>query len=63
MPKEKTESLGELEVAKKEIEEQIRQKKRIEAEINLETAVQDMDDVSALLKACYSYIATHRRLV
>lgn len=61
-----TDTIEELELQKEAIEEQLRQKKRLTAEIKLQEAVSKMDtgeeNIKEILQACYSYIATHRRI-
>lgn len=63
--KRSTETIDDLEIEKREIEDKIRAKKKAETEINLQEAVDKMkvgeDRVDEVIKACYAYIATHRR--
>jgi hypothetical protein len=59
-------SLSELEHERNEIDKQIKIQRKIDAELELQMAVERMSDDSAdskkrILKACYKYIGTHRK--
>lgn len=59
------ESIEELEKQQRIIQEQLRQKKRTEAEINLQMAIRNKeypDNLKETIQACYNFIATHRRI-
>lgn len=66
MPSKK-ESVADLENQKKILDEEIRKQKRIDAVVNLQMVVDKADsdsieEIRQVVKACYGYIATHRRL-
>lgn len=63
----KKESVADLEAQRKEIDELIRRNKRIDAEINLQLLADKADsdsveEIRKVVRACYQYIATHRRI-
>ena len=58
-------SVEELERQQNIISEQIRQKKRTDAEVNLQLAVSKKeypDNLKETMQACYNFIATHRKM-
>lgn len=59
--------IADLEQEKKNIERQIREKKRLDACLELESAVKEINEDTAsararIIKACYGYIANHRKM-
>lgn len=60
-----TESIEDLLSAKEQLEQEIRKKKKTEAELALQEAVRKMDSAEEseadIIQACYKYIATHRK--
>lgn len=60
-----TESIEDLLSAKEQLEQEIRKKKKTEAELALQESVRKMDSAEEseadIIQACYKYIATHRK--
>lgn len=60
-----TDTIEELEQERQEIEKRLKEKKKLDAEVNLQDAVSKMDtseeNIAEIIKACYSYIGTHRK--